>query len=361
MKEMTYKIKQRTEPVQLPATLGFGVYFTDNIFEMDYNPELGWHNLQVKPLENYSFHPATMFFHYGQALFEGMKAFRQKDNEIVLFRPDKHFERLNNSARRLCMPTVDVDLAVEALRELIAIEKDWISPKKGESLYIRPFMIGVDSALGVRTSITYKLIYMLSPVGAYYPEGFKPVKILVQDDYVRAVRKGMGECKTPGNYAASLIGNEMAKAQGYTQVLWLDAVELKNIEEVGTMNIFIVFKDEIVTPKLTGGILPGITRMSVIETLRDWGHTVNERTVSIDEFLEQHDKGNVVDVFGTGTAAIISSVGELKFKDKIMKINNGSYGELALKLFDHFTGMQFGEIEDTHNWFVPVSGVIPSK
>ncbi len=359
MKEITYKNKPRTEPVKLPEPLGFGVYFTDNILEMDYNTESGWHNLQIKPLENYSFHPATLFFHYGQVLFEGLKAFRQKNNDIVIFRPEKHIERLNNSARRLCMPTIDVDFAVEALRELIAVEKDWIPEKKGESLYIRPLMIGVDSALGVRVSETYKLIYLLSPVGAYYAEGFKPVKILAQDDYVRAVRKGTGECKTPGNYAASLIGSEMAKAQGYSQVLWLDGVELKNIEEVGTMNIFIIFKDEIVTPELSGGILPGVTRLSVIETLRGWGHTINERAVSIDEFVEQYDKGNVVDVFGTGTAAIISSVGELKFRDKIMKINNGSYGELAIKLFDHFTGLQYGEIEDTHNWFVPVNSEVP--
>ncbi len=354
MKEITYSIKPRTEKVTFPEKLGFGVYFTDHVFEMDYSPEAGWHNMTIKPLENYSVHPAAMFIHYGQALFEGMKAIRQTNGEIKIFRPDKHFERLNNSAKRLCMPTVDVAKAVEALKELVAVENEWVPSGRGESLYIRPFMIGTEPFLGVRTSGTYKLAFLLSPVGAYYPEGFKPVRILIQDDYVRAVRKGMGECKTPGNYAASLIGGEMAKEQGYTQVLWLDGVELKNIEEVGTMNIFIALKNEIVTPKLTGGILPGITRMSVIQILRDWGYTVNERVISMDEFVSEYDKGNVTDVFGTGTAAIISSVGELKFKDKIMKINNGGTGELARKLFDTLTGILHGDIADTYGWLVPV-------
>lgn len=358
MKNITYSVKPRTNKVVLPETLGFGVHFTDNIFEMDYNPERGWHNLAIKPLENFSVHPATLFIHYGQALFEGLKAIRQHDGKIALFRPDKHFERLNNSARRLCMPEVNVESAIEVLRELVSIEKDWVPSNKGESLYIRPFMIGIDPVLGVKASHTYKLVYLLSPVGAYYPEGFKPVKILIQDEYVRAVRKGMGECKTPGNYAASLIGGEMARAAGYTQVLWLDAVELRNIEEVGTMNIFIALKDEIVTPKLTGGILPGVTRLSVIQILRDWGYTVNERVISVDEFTDEYEKGNVTDVFGTGTAAIISSVGELKFKDKIMKINDGQPGELAKRLFNTVTGIQCGEIEDTYKWLVPVPETI---
>jgi branched-chain amino acid aminotransferase len=354
MKNITYTIKPRTEKVKLPEALGFGIHFTDSMFEVDYNPQAGWHNATIKPVENFSIHPATLFIHYGQALFEGLKAIRQHDDKIVLFRPGKHFERLNNSAKRLCMPQIDVNLAIDYLKELVAIEKDWIPSNKGEALYIRPFMIGTDPVLGVKVAHNYKLVYLLSPVGAYYAEGFKPVKILIQDEYVRAVRKGMGECKTPGNYAASLIGGEMAHDAGYTQVLWLDGVVLKNIEEVGTMNIFMDFKNEIVTPKLTGGILPGVTRLSVIQILRDWGYNVNERVISVDEFMSEYDKGNVTDVFGTGTAAIISPVGELKFRDKIMKINNGETGELSMRLFNALTGIQYGETEDTYHWLTPV-------
>lgn len=354
MKEIRYEIKTRTEKPVLPESLGFGQIFTDHIFEMDYNAEMGWHNHCIRPLENFSMHPATMFFHYGQAAFEGLKAFKQHNDEIVIFRPDKHFQRLNNSSKRLCMPAIDIPSTIEALKELISIDKDWIPVRTGESLYIRPFIFGTDPVLGVKPSQNYKLVIMLSPVGAYYPEGFKPIKILMQDTYVRAVRKGLGECKTPGNYAASLLGAEIARAEGYTQVLWLDAVSLKNIEEVGTMNIYIRFNDEVVTPQLTGGILPGITRMSVLQILKDWNFNVNERVVTIDEFIERYDKGEVLDVFGTGTASIISSVGEMKFKDKVMPINGGKSGELATKLFSHITGLQYGQITDEHNWLIPV-------
>ncbi|MCC6549647.1 MAG: branched-chain amino acid aminotransferase [Ignavibacteriaceae bacterium] len=354
MNTIKYEIKTRTGEIRLPEPLGFGQIFTDHVFEMDYNPSKGWQNFIIKPLSEMSVHPATMFIHYGQALFEGMKAFRHKNNDVVLFRPDKHFVRLNNSARRLCMPEVDVNFVTEALKELVSIEKEWIPRKEGEALYIRPFMFGLDPVLGVKPAQSYKFIILLSPVGAYYPEGFKPVKILVQDDYVRAVRKGMGECKTPGNYAASLLASEMARKQGYTQVLWLDGVEQKYIEEVGTMNIFITFKDEVATPKLTGGILPGITRMSVLHILKDWGMNVTERLISLDELVTRFDKGEVEGVFGTGTAAIISSVGELKYKDRQMIINKGEPGQLAHKLFDTLTGMHSGKITDPYGWLVPV-------
>ncbi|MCE1189097.1 MAG: branched-chain amino acid aminotransferase [Ignavibacteria bacterium] len=350
MSGFTYNITPRTEKPELPTTLGFGQYFTDHIFEMDYSPEQGWHNMVFRPLANFSMHPATMFIHYGQAAFEGLKAFRQNSGDIVLFRPDKHFERLNNSSRRLCMPDVDINLVTEALKELVKIDKDWIPSKAGESLYIRPFLFGTDAVLGVKPSKNFKFVLLLSPVGAYYPEGFKPVKILIQDEYVRAVRKGLGECKTPGNYAASLLGAEIAKQEGYTQVLWLDAIELKNIEEVGTMNIFVAFKDEVVTPQLTGGILSGITRMSVIQILKDRGYNVRERVLSVDEFIQRYNAGEVTDVFGTGTAAIITSVGELKYKDTIMPINNGQVGELAQSLFTYLIGLHMGNEVDRHNW-----------
>lgn len=356
---ISFDITPRTKPVVLPKNLGFGQIFTDHIFEMDYTPERGWHNAAIRPLQNFSFHPATMFIHYGQALFEGMKAFHQVNDEFVMFRPDKHIERLNNSARRLCMPEVDVETVLEALHELIWLEKEWIPSKKYEALYIRPFMFGTDAVLGVKPSSNYKFVIMLSPVGAYYPEGFKPVKILIQDEYVRAVRKGLGEAKTPGNYAASLLGAEIAKQKGYTQVLWLDAVELRNIEEVGTMNIFVAFKDEIVTPKLTGGILPGITRISVIDILRGWGKNVVERVLPLDEFINRYNAGEVTDVFGTGTAAIISAVGELRYQDTTYMINNGHTGELARDLFDELSGIHSGLMPDKYHWLVPVHAAVP--
>jgi branched-chain amino acid aminotransferase len=359
VKNIRYELLNRENNVTLPPELGFGQIFTDHVFEMDYSPEKGWHNSVIKPLSKLSVHPAAMFIHYGQAAFEGMKAFKTEDNQIVLFRPDRHFIRLNNSAKRLCMPELDVEFAIHALKELVSIERHWIPNRKGESLYIRPFLFALDTQLGVRPSNTYKFIILLSPVGAYYPEGFKPVKILVQDEYVRTVRKGMGECKTPGNYAASLLAAEIARKQGFTQVLWLDGVEQKYVEEVGTMNIFIHFKDEVATPKLTGGILHGVTRASVIHLLRDWGMTVNERLISMTELIEEYHKGNVLGVFGTGTAAVISSVGEIKYQNELLKFNNGEPEELEVRLFDEMIGFHYGKIADRFGWLqqvpIPVS------
>lgn len=352
MEKINFQIKKRNEKITLPDNLGFGKIFTDHVFEMDYEESKGWYNPIIKPLENISVHPATTFIHYGQVVFDGLKAFKTENNDIVIFRPDEHFKRLNNSSKRLCIPEVDIDFMINALSELILIDKDWIPSKKGESLYIRPFIIGTEPFLGVRPSKAYKLILLLSPVGAYYSEGFKPVKILVQDDYVRAVRKGLGDCKTPANYAASLLAAEEAKKKGFTQVLWLDGVEQKYIEEVGTMNIFIVLKDEVVTPSLNGSILPGITRKSVIKILEDWDININERLISIDELVDEYEKGNVKGIFGTGTAAIISSVGTLAYKDKEMIINNGDPDELAVELFDEITSIQYGQKEDKYNWLL---------
>ena len=355
MEQIKYNIKERSGKVVIPDNPGFGLLFTDHIFEMDYSPSQGWHNPTIKPLENLSFHPASMVLHYGQAVFEGLKAFRTDDNQAVIFRPQKHIERLNRSARRVCIPELDKDFVMEALKELVSIEQDWIPAKRGEALYIRPFLIGVDSVLGVRPSVKYKFIILLSPVGAYYPEGFKPVKILVTDEYVRAVRKGLGDCKTPANYAASLLAAEEARKKGFTQVLWLDGIEQKYIEEVGTMNIFIHFKDEIATPKLTGSILAGVTRDSVIHILKDWGKNVTERLISIHEVVDAYKNGNLVGVFGTGTAAIISSVGSLTYKDTNMVFNNGKVGELDKKLFDTLTSIHYGQIEDKFNWLTHLS------
>ncbi len=350
MEKIKFELNELREKVVLPETLGFGKIFTNHIFEMDYNPEQGWHSPAIRPLYKMDIHPGMMYLHYGQGIFEGLKAFKTTSGEVVIFRPEKHFQRLNNSAKKVCMPPVDVQYLLHALNELLSVEQDWIPENTGESLYIRPFMFGTDPFLGVRPSQTYKFIIMLSPVGAYYPEGFKPVKILAQDDHVRAVRKGIGDCKTPANYAASLLAADEAKKKGYTQVLWLDGVEQKYIEEVGTMNIFIRFKDEIATPKLTGSILPGVTRDSVLQILRDWGMNATERLISINELAEEYEKGNLLGVFGTGTAAVISSVGWLSYKDHDMVINNGKPDEVAIKLFNELTGIHYGKIEDKRNW-----------
>jgi len=347
MDKINYQIKERAEKVVLPDNPGFGVIFTDHIFEMDYNPKQGWHNPVIKPLEDLSIHPATMFIHYGQAVFEGLKAYKTENGDVAIFRPDEHFKRLNRSSKRICIPEVDEEFMLHALKELVTIEKDWIPTKRGESLYIRPFIFGTDEVLGVRPSTTYKLIILLSPVGAYYPEGFKPVKILVQEDYVRAARKGLGECKTPANYAASLLAAQQARAQGFTQVLWLDGVEQKYIEEVGTMNIFVRFKHEIATPKLTGSILPGITRKSVLQILNDWEMKVTERLIPMQEVVDEYKKGNVLGVFGTGTAAVISMVGLVKYQDLEMKFTDD---EFALRLFNEITAIQYGSKPDRYNW-----------
>jgi branched-chain amino acid aminotransferase len=355
MEKLRVKLLERRGPIEVPENPGFGLTFTDHVFEMEYTNEKGWHNPTIKPLEHLSFHPATMFIHYGQAVFEGLKAFLTADDEVVVFRPREHFERLNNSSRRVCIPPVDVDFMLDCLCQLLSVEKDWIPARKGEALYIRPFVFGNDPFLGVKPSGKYKFIIMLSPVGAYYPEGFKPVKILVQEDYVRAVRKGLGECKIPANYAASLLAGEEARKKGFTQVLWLDGVEQKYIEEVGTMNIFIQFKDEVATPKLTGGILPGITRASVIHILKDKGVKINERLISMEELVTEYKKGNILGVFGTGTAAVISSVGSLSYKDELMVFNNGEPGELALELYDDITSVQYGYKEDRFNWLKHVT------
>jgi branched-chain amino acid aminotransferase len=362
MESIQYNLKERKSKVVLPESLGFGKIFTDHMFEMDYSEKLGWHNPTIRPVEDLAVHPASMFIHYGQAVFEGMKAFRQQSGDVVLFRADKHFERLNNSSRRICIPEIDVEFALEALKELVNLERDWIPTKHGESLYIRPFIYGTDPFLGVKPAKEYKFILLLSPVGAYYPEGFKPVKILVTDEYVRAVRKGLGECKTPANYAASLLAGQAAVKKGFTQVLWLDGVEQKYIEEVGTMNIFINLKNEIVTPKLNGSILPGITRRSVIQILKDWKMNIVERDITIDEVVNAYDKGELLGVFGTGTAAIISSVGWLTYKDKMMTLNDGKPGELDVKLFNEITSIQYGSKQDVQNWLIPIEQkeVIPS-
>lgn len=355
MAEIIYEPASEDTKVEIPEKLVFGRTFSKHIFEMDYDVNKGgWHNPVIKKSEDVSMSPAAMVLHYGQAIFEGLKAFKQEDGTIAMFRPDKNIERMNNSARRLCMPEMDTEFFLNALKKLVELEKDWVPDQAGYSLYIRPVMYAYDPFLGVRPGEQYKFIIMLSPVGPYYPEGFKPVPIMVTDKYVRAAAKGVGACKCAGNYAASLMAQREAQKEGYTQVLWLDAIEQKYIEEVGTMNIFIQFKDEVTTPKLTGSILPGVTRMSTIQILKDWGYNITERDVSIDEVAEAYDKGNLVEIFGTGTAAVISSLSKLKYKDKIMTFSDEEAGELGQKLYKAITDIQYGKTEDKYGWMVPV-------
>jgi len=349
--KIKYQLVEGDSKVSLPDELVFGRNFSTHLFEMDYDSlEGGWINPRIKKFEDFNMNPAGMALHYGQEIFEGLKAYKQVDGKIALFRPEKNLERLNRSAARLCMPEVDVDFVLEALKELVKIDQDFIPTKEGYSLYIRPVMFSTDPFLGVRPSDKYKLFILLSPVGPYYPEGFKPVKIMATREYVRAVRKGVGECKTAGNYAASLLGQKIAKKAGYSQVLWLDAIEQKYLEEVGTMNIFVQFKDEVVTPPLMGTILPGVTRMSVLQILKDWGYNVNERKVSIEEVVEGYKNGNLLELFGTGTAAVISSVGRLKYDEELLKFSDEEAGELGKRLYKEITDIQYGRIEDRFNW-----------
>jgi branched-chain amino acid aminotransferase len=324
------------------------------MFNMDYTLDGGWQAARIEPYGSIEMDPATMFLHYGQGVFEGLKAYRTDSGQIQLFRPQENIKRLNRSCRRLCIPEVDEDFALESLKQLIALEKDWVPGAPETSLYIRPTIIAMDPFLGVRASHNYRYFIILSPVGAYYPEGFNPVKILVTSDLVRAVRGGVGEAKTPGNYAASLLAGEQAHEAGYTQVLWLDGVEQKYLEEVGSMNIFFVIDDEIVTPELNGSILPGVTRKSVIELAKHWNQKVSERKVSIDELFEAHAAGKLREVFGSGTAAVISPVGLIKYGDQVITINDNQTGPVAQKLYDAITDIQYGKAEDPLGWVVAV-------
>lgn len=330
--------------------LGFGRYYTDHMFIMDYTEGKGWHDARIVPYGPLPLDPATMVLHYGQTVFEGLKAYKTASGEIRLFRPEKNMARLNVSNERLCIPKIDEEFAVRAIKTLVKTDERWIPTAPGTSLYIRPFIIATDAHVGVHPSKTYKFIIILSPVGSYYADGLKPVKIYVESEYVRAVKGGMGFAKTAGNYAASLKAQEVAEAQGYSQVLWLDGVERKYIEEVGAMNIFFIIGDEITTPALNGSILPGITRDSTLQLLRAKGYNATERRISAEELYEAYQKGELKEVFGTGTAAVISPVGELLWNGHRMIINNGEIGKISQMIYDTITGIQSGKLEDEFGW-----------
>ncbi|MBQ2603415.1 MAG: branched-chain amino acid aminotransferase [Acutalibacteraceae bacterium] len=349
------KITKTTSPKEKPKAdqpLGFGKIFTDHMFIMDYTEGKGWHDPRIVPFQNISLSPAAMVYHYGQEMFEGLKAYKGDNDEVYLFRPDMNAKRTNKSNERLCIPELPEEDFVQAVKAVVDIDRDWIPTTPGTSLYVRPFIIATDEFLGVAPSKTYMFMIILAPSGAYYESGLAPVGIWIEDEYVRAVRGGMGFAKTGGNYAASLIGQVKAHNDDYSQVLWLDGVERKYIEEVGSMNIFFKIDGKVVTPMLNGSILPGITRDSTIKLCKSWGYEVEERRISVDELLEAQKTGKLEEVFGTGTAAVISPVGKLRYVDDVMLINNGEIGPLSQKLYDTMTGIQYGKLEDKFGWRV---------
>jgi branched-chain amino acid aminotransferase len=336
------------------ADLTFGTVFTDHMFRGEFEEEKGWYDPRVEPYGPLTLDPAGAVLHYAQAVFDGLKAFRGRDGKIRLFRPQKHVERLNQSARRMCIPPLDPDLSLRSLTTLVDVDRDWVPSTVGTSLYIRPTIIASEAFLGVRPAKQYLYYVILSPVGAYYPEGINPVKILTEEHHVRALEGGVGGAKTGANYAASLYAAEEAKHQGYTQVLWLDGRHRQYIDEVGTMNIMVRIRDEVITPPLAGSILAGVTRDSVLTLLRDWGYTVSERPLAIDEVIAAGADGTLKEMWGTGTAAVISPVGELAYKHHRIAIGGGKIGELTQKLYDTIVGIQYGTAEDLHGWTVEV-------
>ena len=332
------------------SNLGFGDIFTDHMFRMDYESGKGWTDPRIQPFADISINPAAIGIHYGQEIFEGLKAYCGSDGRISLFRARDNYERFNRSARRMCMAEVDIDLVLEGTKQLILLDREWVPKSQGTSLYIRPTMIATEPHLGVRPSNEYIFFIIVGPVGAYYKEGLNPVKIYVEDFFVRAPIGGTGEAKTAGNYAASLLAAEKAKEKGFTQVLWLDSAEHKYVEEVGTMNMFFVIDDEIITSPLSGSVLAGITRDSVIQLVKAWGIKIRERALSIDEVISTAKEGRLKEAFGTGTAAVISPVGQITYKGEDHIVAGGQMGELSQKLYDEILAIQYREKQDPYGW-----------
>ena len=354
---MEIKITKTQNPQELTeeSKLGFGKHFTDHMFLMDYEVGKGWHNARIVPFGYLSIHPASTVLHYGSEIFEGLKAYRTEKGNIQMFRPMENIKRMNNSAERMCLPQIDENDFLQALCEFVKLEERFVPYSFGTSLYLRPFMFGNDESLGVHTVKNATFMIIASPSGSYYAEGINPVKIMIENEDVRAVKGGTGAVKCGGNYAASNRAGEKANRVGYSQVLWLDGVHRKYIEEVGAMNVMFKIDGEIVTPMLTGSILPGITRKSCIEVLKKMGYTVNERLLSVDELLEALENGKLEEAWGTGTAAVVSPIGKLSYAGKEYVVNNGKIGEVTQKLYDTLTGIQWGKVEDTFNWVYKIN------
>jgi len=353
---MNISVTKTANPKVKPdsSVLGFGKYFTDHMFMMDYTEGQGWHDARIVPFENLSIHPASTVLHYGSEIFEGLKAYRRADGKVQLFRPMENIRRMNSSADRLCLPQLPEEETLDALIQFVKMEEEWTPSAPGTSLYLRPFMFGNDESLGVHAVHNATFVIIASPVGSYYKEGINPVRIMIEDEDVRAVRGGTGYAKCGGNYAASNRAGKRAELKGYSQVLWLDGVERKYIEEVGAMNVMFKIGDEIVTPMLSGSILPGITRKSCIEVLKKEGYNVSERLLSIDELSKAMEDGTLEEAFGCGTAAVVSPIGELCYKDVKYTVNGGKIGDLTQHLYDTLTGIQWGKIEDKFGWTVEV-------
>lgn len=350
---MDIRIEKTTSPKAKPSDenkLGFGKIFSDHMFLMDYEAGKGWFDARIVPFEDLKFSPGCAVFHYGCEIFEGLKAYRTADGTVQLFRPIENVRRMNNSADRLCLPQMDEAMMLEAIEKFVEVEKDWVPKTEGTSLYLRPFLLGIDETLGVHTIQKALFIIIASPSGSYYPEGINPVKIMIETDDVRAVRGGTGYAKCGGNYAASTRAGHKAELQGYSQVLWLDGVERKYIEEVGAMNVMFKIDGKVVTPQLLGSVLPGITRKSCIELLRDSGIEVEERKISADEVFNALKEGRLEEAWGTGTAAVVSPIGELSYNGEKYTINNFEIGKTTQMLYDTLTGIQWGKIEDTKGW-----------
>ncbi|MGD9559929.1 MAG: branched-chain amino acid aminotransferase [Oscillospiraceae bacterium] len=337
------------------AQLGFGKVYTDHMFLLPYDAGRGWHDAEIRPYGPLALDPASMVFHYAQECFEGMKAYRTPTGAVQLFRPDRNAARMNSTHRRLCIPELPQADFVQAVKALVALERDWVPASPNTSLYIRPCTIATEPHIGVKPSSSYLFFIICSPVGPYYAEGLNPVKIYVEDELTRAAPGGTGAIKCGGNYAASLAGQVKAEQLGYTQVLWLDGAQRKYVEEVGSMNCFFKVDGEILTAPTAGGtVLPGITRMSCMELLQGWGYTVREEQIAIDELMDAARNGRLEEAFGTGTAAVISPVGELRYKDETVCIHGGTTGTLTARLYDTLTGIQWGRLPDDHGWMVPV-------
>ena len=349
---MDISITRNPSPAEKPdpSTLGFGKIFTDHMFVMNYTAGQGWHDARIVPFGTISLHPASTVLHYGSEIFEGLKAYRRADGKVQLFRPIENIRRMNRSAERMCLPQIPESDAMEILTEFIRLEQDWVPSAPGTSLYIRPFMFGNDETLGVHSVKNAVFMIITSPVGSYYKEGINPVKIMIESTDVRAVRGGTGEAKCGGNYAASNRAGEKAEEKGYSQVLWLDGVERRYIEEVGAMNVMFKISGEIVTPRLSGSILPGITRKSCIELLRSEGYTVSERLISVDELEQAMETGTLEEAWGCGTAAVVSPIGELCYNDKKFTVNGGKIGKVTQHLYDTLTGIQWGTLADSFGW-----------
>lgn len=355
MQKIRYELTKSPKKKPAPGDpLPFGTIFTDHMFVMDYKEGKGWYNQRIVPYEKLQLDPAAIVLHYAQESFEGMKAYRTPDGSIQLFRPDKNAARFKSTNERMCMPTIPEDDFVEAVKAIVKTEKDWVPSRPGESLYIRPFSIATEAHLGVKPSDTYEFIIICCPVAAYYATGLSPVKIYVEDKYIRAAPGGTGYIKCGGNYAASLISQETAESLGYSQTLWLDGVERKYVEEVGSMNCFFKINGTVYTAPTVGTVLPGVTRMSCIELLKKWGYKVSVDRLPIVDVMKASKEGKLEEVFGTGTAAVISPVGELRYKDDVALINGGKTGKLTQKLYDTLTGIQWGTLPDDMGWTTKV-------